>query len=97
MKILALVTPTEGVTMERMRPHLAAEAKQVWALYERGLVREMYLMGEGRPGAVLILETESVDRARSELTQLPLLREGLASVDCIALAPFVSWRALFAA
>ena len=96
MKVLALITPTAGTTIDMMKPHLADEARQSWQLYKRDFIRELYLIGEGRPGAVAILESPSLREAEEAMSCLPLVTARLASVDCIALAPFGSWEALFA-
>ncbi len=96
MKILALVTPKPGATPEAMRTLLHAEVEHTWRSYKSGLVRELYLMGEGRPGAVLVLEAAGVVEAQAALRELPLVVGGVADVDCIALAPFTTLEALFA-
>lgn len=96
MKILALITPAAGAAREHMTTILPDEVRHTWHAYKQGFVREMYLMGEGRPGAVLVVEAESAADARRELSSLPLLVSGLAEVDCIALQPFTSIELLFA-
>ena len=55
MKILALEVEAEGVKAEQFTPHLKAEARHVWELYQRGVLRESDFRAD-RSEAVLILE-----------------------------------------
>ena len=42
MKILAIEKDAEGLTDEDFAPHMKAEAKRAWELYQSGVFREMY-------------------------------------------------------
>jgi len=97
MKILVLITPAPGATLAAMAPLLPDETRHVWAAYAAGGLREMYLMGGGRPGAVLVYEAADLESVRREAAGLPLVKSGLALADCIELAPFSSLERLFAA
>lgn len=94
MKILALEKELPNATPERFNPHLYAEARQVWKLYEAGTLREIYFRQDWA-GAVLILECADLDEARAVLGTLPLVREGLIAFDLIALKPYPGFARLF--
>ena len=87
MKILAMEIETEGVKPEQFAPHLKAEARQVWELYQGGIVRELYFRAD-RSEAVLILECTDVMEAREKLDSLPLVRAGLIRFEIIPLVPY---------
>ena len=94
MKLLAIMRPTEraDVRAEIMR-HADAELRAVWKLYRRGIVREMY--SPGTPGAVLVLESDSVHDAERTLSELPLLANGVMALEVIELRPFTALEMLF--
>ena len=46
MKILALEVEVEGGSPERFEPHLRAEARRVWELYQSGVIREIYFRAD---------------------------------------------------
>jgi hypothetical protein len=94
MKILALDKILDGATEEKIKHHLKNEALMAWDLYMKGTLRELYFR-QDRPGAVLVMECESVVEARRILDGLPLAKEGLIAFDVIPLGPFVPFAALF--
>jgi hypothetical protein len=47
------------------------------------------------PGAVLILEADSLDLARSALDRLPLVATHVMALDVIELRPFAAFEMLF--
>jgi hypothetical protein len=94
MKILALEIETEGVKPEQFAPHLKAEARHVWELYQGGAIRELYLRAD-RSEAVLILECRDVMEAKEKLDCLPLVRAGLISFEIIPLVPYPGFARLF--
>jgi hypothetical protein len=94
MKILAMEVETEGVKPEQFAPHLTAEARQVWELYQDGTMRELYFRAD-RPEAVLILECKDVMEAREKLDSLPLVRAGLIRFEIIPLVPYPGLARLF--
>lgn len=94
MKIFAIEKESEGVSQGDFEPHLEAESRQVWALYQRGLIREIYFRAD-RKSAVLILECKSVSEAKNVLSTLPLVREKLISFDIVPLVPYPGFERLF--
>jgi hypothetical protein len=94
MKVLALLRPPEGTDVRSaIAAHAADELSALWRLYSDGTVREMY--SPAGPGAVLILETGSLDLARSALQTLPLLATEVMVLDVFELRPFAAFEILF--
>ncbi|MEP0764419.1 MAG: superoxide dismutase [Chloroflexota bacterium] len=94
MKVLALEVETPGSTAEQFQPHLKAEARRVWELYQAGTLREIYFRQDW-PGAVLILECADADEAHDALATLPLVQAGLIAFEIIALRPYPGLARLF--
>ena len=94
MKILAMEIETAGVEPEQYRPHLKAEARRVWELYQSGMIRELYFRAD-RSEAVLVLECADVTEAQQTLASLPLVQEGLITFNVIPLIPYPGFARLF--
>ncbi|RPJ24554.1 MAG: superoxide dismutase [Chloroflexi bacterium] len=94
MKILAMEIETEGVKPEQYRPHLKAEARRVWELYQSGMIRELYFRAD-RSEAVLIMESADVSEAQQTLESLPLVQAGLITFEVIPLIPYPGFARLF--
>lgn len=94
MKILAIEKDVPGVTDERFRPHLKAEAAKVWELHQKGWIRELYFR-QDRSSAVLMLECGNTEEAHRILAALPLVKEGLIAFDVIALVAYPGFARLF--
>jgi len=94
MKILAMEVEAEGVKAEQFTPHLKAEARHVWELYQRGVLRESYFRADCLE-AVLILECEDAKVARQTLDSLPLVQAGLIRFKVIPLVPYPGFARLF--
>jgi len=94
MKILAIENEISGKTAEDFLHHSEAEARRVWELYKKGIIREMYFRAD-QTTAVLILECENKEAAKEELSSLPLVRNGLISFDLLPLAPYPGLERLF--
>lgn len=94
MKILALEVEVEGIEPEQFSPHLEAEARRVWELYQSGMIRELYFRGD-RSEAVLILECADTSEAQHVLESLPLVQAGLIRFDVIPLVPYPGFARLF--
>jgi hypothetical protein len=94
MKLLAIMRPPPQTDVRAAIAQRAAdELRALWHLYRDGVVREMY--SPGGPGAVLVLETDSIASARSALEQLPLRADGVMTLDLIELHPFAAVEMLF--
>ena len=94
MKILAIEKEYDGKTVEDFQPHLEAEAKQVWELYKKGVIREIYFHADQK-SAIIILECKNIEEAEENLSTLPLVREGLIYFELIPLVPYPGYERLF--
>ena len=84
-----------GVTADDFRPHLKAEGRRAWELYQAGVFREMYFRADEEV-AVLVLECADVAEAQAVLQSLPLVRAGLIAFDVIPLRAYPGFARLFA-
>jgi hypothetical protein len=96
MKILAIEKDVEGVTDRDFAPHMKAEAKRAWELYQSGVFREMYFTKEDDPIAIIMMESDTVEDAQKALDTLPLVRAGLISFELTPLVPYPGFARLFA-
>lgn len=87
MKILAVDRLLPGATLDKIQPLLKEEAQHAYALYQRGVFRELYFRAD-HPGAAVILECADVTEARAVLATLPLVKAGLIEFEIIPLAAF---------
>lgn len=94
MKILALEKDMPGVIPWQFQPYLEDEARRVWELYQQGVIRELYFRAD-RTDAVLILECEDAESARSVLNTLPLVQAGLVEFEIVPLIPYPGFARLF--
>lgn len=94
MKILALQKEVPGVPNDAYEPHLKDEAWRAWELHQSGVLRELYFRDDW-PGAVLMLECDSVNAARDVLANLPLVSRGLIDFELIPLRPYPGFARLF--
>ena len=94
MKILAIENEYDGKTVEDFQPHLEAEARQVWKLYKKGVIREIYFHVDQK-SAIIILECKNVEEAKENLSTLPLVREGLIYFEFMPLVPYLGYERLF--
>ncbi len=94
MKILAIEKEFEGKTAKDFQPHLEAEARRVWELYTKEVIREIYFRAD-QTSAVLILECDNLEEAKEKLSTLPLVREDLIYFELIPLVPYPGYERLF--
>lgn len=94
MKILALEKDVPDVLEEQLTEALLAEeAARAWELHQSGVIRELHFRQDQRT-AVLVLECEHVDEARSILHTLPLVKERLIDFELIPLIPYPGFARL---
>jgi muconolactone delta-isomerase len=95
VKILAIESSVPGVQASAFTPALLqAEAQQAWALYQAGVIRELYFRAD-RHAAVIMLECDSVDDAQQVLASLPLVAANLIAFDVIPLVAYPGFARLF--
>lgn len=94
MRIIAIEVEKPGLNKREFIPHLRDEARRGWKLYKEGFIREMYFRDD-KPEVVLILEAENVEKAKTKLAQLPLVKNGLITFELIPLKPYHGFERLF--
>ncbi|HUN65792.1 MAG TPA: muconolactone Delta-isomerase family protein [Bacteroidota bacterium] len=95
MKILAMERDLPGVPDESFSETvLKEEALRAWELHRSGEIRELYFRAD-RDAAVLVLECDSAERARTILSTLPLVRDRLIEFDIIPLTAYPGFERLF--
>jgi hypothetical protein len=63
MKILAIEKEVPGIKDEDYAPFLKSEARKVWELFQKGIIREFYFTNDISHFAVLILECNDASEA----------------------------------
>jgi hypothetical protein len=97
MRILAIERQMAGIADDRFTPELrAAEARQAWALYQDGVIRELYFHAD-EPMAVLILECADLAQADAALESLPMVSAGLIEFEVLPLRAYPGFARLFGA
>jgi muconolactone delta-isomerase len=96
MKMLAIEQDVPGAMAEQFQPYLEAEAAAAWALYQAGVIRELYFRAD-RSAAVLILECDDLAHAEAVLATLPLVQAGLITFELIPLRAYPGFARLFGA
>ena len=83
MQVLAIVRRrTESFSEDAFAPVLEPEAQAIRTLYAQGIVRSVWSRDDV-PGACLLLEAESLDRAREIVASFPLVERGMAEVETL--------------
>jgi hypothetical protein len=86
--------PRDGVDVgAEVARHAEEELRALWQLYREGVVREMY--SPAGPGAILVLEAESVQKAERLVSQFPLISASVMALEVTELRPFAAIEMLF--
>lgn len=95
MKIIAFEYPVvPGTGSGEYQPHLEAEARAIYDLMQRDVVREAHFRAD-RHDAVLILECDTLQAAEAHVVTLPLVKAGLIRFELIPLVPYTGLERLF--
>jgi hypothetical protein len=95
MKILAIEKDIPGVKVEHFTPEiLKQEAAKVWEYYENGIFREIYFIKEDNR-AIIVLECQTSDSARTYLKDLPLMQSQLIDFDVYEITNYNGFKRLF--
>ena len=94
MKILALEKELDNARTIDFRKNAKSEAKAVWQLYLKEIVREFYFRKE-KNLAVLILEVKNKAEAKKALSKLPFVSKKLIEFELIPLKPYPGFKRLF--
>lgn len=83
MQVLVVVRRrTERFSDDEFAPLLEPEAQAIRTLYAQGVVRSVWSR-EDALGAALLLEAESLERAREIVAMFPLVERDMAEVEKI--------------
>lgn len=90
MQIVAIVRRrTETYSDEQFAPLLEPEAQAIRTLYAQGIVRSIWSRDD-ELGAVVLLEADSLERARDIIGGLPLFEKEMAEIQM--LVPMKGYR-----
>ncbi|TRC95209.1 hypothetical protein FJV76_17460 [Mesorhizobium sp. WSM4303] len=95
MKTVVILTRRPGAATDGLARLHRAELLAAWAGIAAGSVRAIHGLLEGG-GAVLEMETSTMDEVRSFVESLPYVDEALLDVRYCPLKPFVGFADLFA-
>ncbi len=93
MKILAISKESAVIDWSVRQELLEKEARTVYDLQIKGYIREIYFT-ESRD-AVVIMEAESLKKAKEIIRTLPLVKEGLIDFDLTKLNPYDGFSRIF--
>jgi hypothetical protein len=85
MKVMAIASPKPGVTLEQIKPHMAAEVPATLKLYLDGKVEQFWF--REKLGPIFLMNVESVDDARATLNTLPLVAANLFAYEVTPVGP----------
>ncbi|MFH1851883.1 MAG: superoxide dismutase [Candidatus Neomarinimicrobiota bacterium] len=94
MKIIAIEKELPGARPGEFRRLGRAEALTAWQLHQDDFIRELYFKAD-EDLAVLILEAETLEDARSQLAELPFVKNGLIDFELLPLRPYPGFERLF--
>ncbi len=92
MKIIAIEKELKSVSGDNAAALYRAEAKQVYSLYLRDALREIYLTEQHC--AIIILECADMKEAKQLLATLPLVQSGTIVFDLHELHPYKGYGRL---
>jgi hypothetical protein len=95
MQFLAILKVKPDTPREKLGPLMKPEAAHVWEMTTTGMLRSIHYI-KGPVGAVLMLESVDEQEAEKHVKQLPMVEQGLLSVEILPLTPFTGFAALFA-
>lgn len=86
--VLAMDRILPGSTEDKIKALLPEEGRAVLNLYLAGQIREWYFR-QDRPGAIFLLEADSLEAAQATLDALPLSKAGLIAYDLVPVGPYI--------
>lgn len=93
MKILAIEKELQNVNWGNKVSSLKQEAQYVYKLYIDNFIREIYF--NQNHNAVLVIECESIEKAKLVLNDLPLVKNKLIDFELMELNPYTGYSRLF--
>lgn len=95
MQFLAILKIKPETDREKIGPLLKPEAAHVWEMMTAGALRSIHYI-KGPSGAVLLFEADNEQDVQTHVGKLPMVEQGLLSVEILPLTPFTGFAALFA-
>lgn len=95
MKVFALYTLKVPLTPEQRRDMMPHEVPATVRLYLEGTIEQFWFRENAGP--IFLLNVESVDQARATLSKLPLVADGLATLELLPVGPLMPLRFLLPA
>lgn len=89
MQFLVVARRAEGFSAEEISALLEPEAQAARALYQEGVVRQIWSRGD-EPGAVEVLEAADVEEVKRRLDSLPMFKRGMLVAQMIV--PLIPYR-----
>lgn len=93
MKILAIEKELAIIPQEKAEAILKDEARKVWDLSKKGIIREIYFTE--KKTAVLVMEAKSAKDAKLILDELPLVQQRYILFDIMELHAYSGYDRLF--
>jgi hypothetical protein len=83
-----------NVNWKEKEQFLKQEAKVLWDLHKKGIVRSIWFTKKSRE-AILIIETEETIKAEDIINTFPLVKEELITYDIVELVAYDGYERLF--
>jgi len=94
MKILAFEHKLPGATADQFQQYANDETSKVSEYLQTGIIHELYFRAD-KDEAVLILDCQSIDKARKILEALPFARENLITFELLPLKAYSGYERQF--
>jgi hypothetical protein len=94
MQYLIMTSDEGDVDWKTKSESLKREARYLWSLAEKGIVRNIWFT-ENTRDAVLMLEADSEQQAAALMAEAPLVDEGLIGFKVVGLTAYTGFERLF--
>ena len=91
---LVITHDKPNVNWKEQEQILKQEAKVLWNLQKKGIIRSIWFKKTTRE-AILIIEAEDTIRTKEIVDTFPLVEEGLISYDIVELIAYDGYERLF--
>jgi hypothetical protein len=93
MQFLVTTSDNGNVDWHLQSELLRQEARRVWELYTRGILRNIWFNED--KDALLVLEGEGLGQAKAIVDELPLVKAGCIKYTITSLLPYSGWERMF--
>ncbi|MFA5819706.1 MAG: hypothetical protein WC854_10575 [Bacteroidales bacterium] len=91
---LVITHDKPNVNWKEQKQLLKQEAKVLWDLQKKGIIRSIWFTKITRE-AILIIEAEDTIRTKEIIDTFPLVKEGLITYDIVELVAYDGYERLF--